>query len=258
MNHFALSAILSFGLFCGMLLAIKIGKWIGQRHRKAADDTGQIGVGVTEGSVFALLGLVLAFSFSGALTRFDWRRQLNVEEANHISTAYLRVDLLPPEDQPAMRLLFRNYVETRLEVYQKLPDMKAVQAELAKLTSIQGEMWKTALAASRRSSSNATPMLVMPALNAMFDILTTQTMTMFAHMPSIVFVMLFGLALVSSLFVGYDLSRIKNHQWFHLIGFAAAIAFSVYVILDLEYPRLGLIRIDDYDKPLIDLLAQIK
>ncbi|MEN6625803.1 MAG: DUF4239 domain-containing protein [Candidatus Sumerlaeia bacterium] len=257
MSHFTFTAILAVGLFGGMLIALRAGKWLGMR-RKAAEGNGMGGIGVMEGAVFALMGLVIAFSFSGALTRFDWRRHLVIEEANDIGTAYLRVDLLPPQDQPAMRALFRRYVQTRLGIYEKLPDINVVNAELAKLAAIQGEMWAIALAGSQRSGTTAAPMLLLPALNAMFDILNTQVMAAKTHPPPVVFGMLLGLALVSSLLVGYDLARVKERHWIHLLGFTFAIAFSVYVILDLEYPRLGLIRIDDFDKALVDLLAQMK
>jgi len=66
------------------------------------------GAGAVEGSVFGLLGLLIAFTFSGAAFRFDARRQLAVEETNAIGTAYLRLDLLPADKQPALRDSFRR------------------------------------------------------------------------------------------------------------------------------------------------------
>ena len=74
--------------------------------------------------MFSLYGLLLAFSFSGAAGRYDARKQLIVEEANAIGTAYLRVDLLPTETQPAMRAQFRNYVDSRLAVYRDFSDIE--------------------------------------------------------------------------------------------------------------------------------------
>lgn len=82
-----------------------------------------------EGAVFALLGLLIAFTFSGAATRFDTRRQLIIEETSDIGTAYLRLDLLPVEAQPGLREKFREYVDARLEVYRKLPDIAAAKKE---------------------------------------------------------------------------------------------------------------------------------
>ena len=71
------------------------------------------GIGVIEASIFALLGLLLGFSFAGGTSRLDERRELIVKEANAVSTAYLRLDLLPAAEQPEMRHLFRVYLDTR-------------------------------------------------------------------------------------------------------------------------------------------------
>jgi hypothetical protein len=182
------------------------------------------------------------------------RRQLIVEETNAIGTAYLRLDLLPAAAQPALRESFRRYVDTRLEVYRKLPDIAAAKEELAKATKLQGEIWRQAVAACRaQGCPPAATMLLLPALNAMIDITTTRTMATQMHPPTIIFVMLFGLALASAMLAGYAMAGAKTRSWLHMLGFAVALAVSVYVILDLEFPRLGLIRVDPFDQALVDL-----
>ena len=91
-----------------------------------------VGESAAEGAIFALLGLLVAFTFSGAASRFDARRQLIVEETNDIGTAYLRLRLLPLSAQPALREQFRQYVDARLAFYRKLKDMPAAMAEHVK------------------------------------------------------------------------------------------------------------------------------
>jgi hypothetical protein len=241
-----------------MIFLLEAGRWLGIRRLATQGEGESTGIGALEGAIFALLGLLIAFTFSGALTRFDTRRQLDVEEANDISTAYLRLNLLPADTQPALRVLFRQYVEARLEVYRKLPDIEAANRELARVAKLQGEIWDQAVAASQRANTPAATMLLLPALNAMFDIVTTQSMAAKIHPPFIVFAMLYALALVSSLLVGYDMARAKARNWIHVIGFATVNAFAFFVILDLEYPRQGLIRIDAFNQLLIDLLAGMK
>ena len=73
------------------------------------------------------------------------------------------------------------------------------------------------------------------------------------HPPMIVFVMLFGLALTSSLLAGYGMAGARSRNWLYMLGFAVTLASAVYVILDLEHPRLGLIRVDPFDQALVDL-----
>jgi len=96
-------------------------------------------------------------------------------------------------------------------------------------------------------------MLLLPALNAMIDITTTRTMAAQMHPPTIIFVMLFGLALASALLAGYGMASATSRSWLHVLGFAAALAVAVYVIFDLEYPRFGMIRVDAFDQALVDL-----
>jgi len=244
----------ALGLCVGMLICLEIGRRIGI-HQLANDSTGGIsGLAVMEGSVFALYGLLVAFTFSGAATRFDTRRHLIAEEANAIGTAYLRLDLLPADSQPSEHKLFREYVDSRLEVYRKAPDVERVKAELSRGSRIQGEIWSQALAAAGMPGANPdASKLLLPALNAMFDITTTRTMATRIHPAPIVFWLLFILALVCSLLAGFGTAARKQRSWLHITAFSAITVISIYVILDIEYPRAGLIRLDAYDNVLIEL-----
>jgi len=254
MSHELSVFLFTFGLFLGMLLFLEIGRRVGIRRRKEDAGAGGEGIGALDGAVFTLLGLLIAFTFSGASSRFDTRRELIVEETNDIGTAYLRLDLLPPGAQLALRESFRRYLDARIEAYQKLPDLAAAQESLAKANELQLLIWRQAVAASvAPGAPPQAPILLLPALNAMIDITTTRTMAAQMHPPAVVFAMLFGLALAASLLAGYGMAGSKMRRWFHILGFAFVTAVAVYVILDMEYPRLGLIRVDAFDQALIDL-----
>lgn len=259
MPHMLIALLITLSLFFGMLLFLDIGRRIGIRQRLRDPDNAGTGTGAIDGAVFALLGLLVAFTFSGAAVRFDGRRALIIEEANAIGTAYLRLDLAPPNAQPALRESFRRYVDSRLEAYRKLPDMEAATAELARSTQLQGEIWNQAVAIGRMEGvSSAATMLLLPALNQMIDITTTRTMAGQMHPPKVIFIMLFGLALASALLAGYGMSGGKSRDWLHLLAFAMVMAIVVYVIIDIEYPRLGLIQVDAFDQVLIDVRESMK
>src|ERR1700746_2372192 len=259
MSHTFVVGLFAFGLFLGMLLFLEIGRRAGLRQMKEDSGTAGEGVGAVDGAVFAFPGLLIAFTFSGASSRFDARRQLIVEETNDIGTAYLRLDLLPTDLQPALRESFRRYLDARIEVYRKISEIAVGKESLSKealvkANELQTQIWRQAVAASRaEGASLAAPLLLLPALNAMIDITTTRTMATQMHPPTVVFVMLFGLALAAALLAGYGMTGSKVRRWFHMLGFALVMAFAVYVILDIEYPRLGLIRVDAFDQALIDL-----
>src|SRR6185295_5947474 len=108
---------------------VELGRRVGARRRAVIMAGGAAGIGAVEAAIFALLGLLIAFTFQGASARFDARRELIVQEANNVGTAWLRIGLLPDSAKPVMRELFRKYLDSRLETYRKVPDMVAVQAE---------------------------------------------------------------------------------------------------------------------------------
>jgi hypothetical protein len=252
MRQFVMFLISAGGLFAGMILLLELGRRLG-RHRHRKDEEGaRAGLGAVEGAVFALLGLLIAFTFSGAAARFDTRRQLIVQEGNAIGTAWLRLDLLPASAQPELRDLLRRYLDLRLAAFQKMPDVEAALLEVGKANALQAAIWNKAVAACQDSPNPVRAQLI-PALNEMFDIGATHVMTAQMHPPSIIFVMLGVLALMSSLLAGYAMAWGKARSWIHMVGFALIMATTVYVILDLEFPRLGIIRIDAFDRVLVDL-----
>jgi hypothetical protein len=244
------------GLFLGMLLFQEAGRRLGERRLASDPEQARAGLGAVEGAVFALMGLLIAFSFSGAESRFDERRHLVVQEANAIGTAYLRLDLLPADAQPKMRDLFRRYLDARLEAYRSMPDLSAAMAALTRSFALQGDIWRGTLEASR--SEPQARILLVPALNEMFDITTTRTAAFQMHPPPIIFGMLGLVALVCALFAGYAMAGSKSRSLVHSVGFVIILSLTVYVILDLEFPRMGLIRVDAMDQVLADLRESMK
>lgn len=246
------------GLFVAILLMLELGRRVGARQRARIMAGGAAGIGAVEASIFALLGLLLAFTFQGAAARFDWRRTLIVQEANNIGTAWLRVDLLPAGAQPAMRGLFREYLDSRLETYRKVANKIEVRAELDRTALLQNEIWKIALDHSRSEGGQMVVVGLLPALNQMFDIVTTRSMAAQTHPPTIVFVMLALMACTAAFLAGHGMSGSKVRSWVHSVGFAAILAATVFVILDMEFPRLGFIRVDAFDQVLVDLRLSMK
>jgi len=248
------SALVALVVFAGMLGLFEAGRWV-RRWRAARDGDHDGGAfNVIDGGVFALLGLLIAFTFSGAAARFEARRQLIVEEANAIGTAYLRIDLVPAATQPALRQQFRDYLDARLAAFRALPDLDEAYRQVALANAVQPQIWAGAVAASRED--NAARMLFLPALNQMFDIANTRTVAATFHPPSAIFVLLVLLCLACAAIAGYGAGTTRS--WLHAISFAAILAGTVYVTWNLEYPRLGFIRIDPVDRVLVELRNSFK
>ncbi len=259
MDHVISAALFAAGLGIGMLICLELGRRLGLR-RLAKDPKAEMSnFGVVDGAVLGLYGLLIAFTFSGAAARFDVRRQLIAEEANDIGTAYLRIDLLAAESQPALREQFRRYVDSRLDVYRKAPDLEAVKVEFAKSARIQTEIWQAAVAATRLPGAHPNAaMLLLPALNAMIDITTTRTMAARIHPPLIIFALLFVMALACSTMAGYAMAVGRKRSWLHIFAFIAASVIAAYVVLEIEYPRMGFIRLDAYDQVLIEVRESMR
>ena len=251
------ATVLAAGLFIGMLLSLEIGRRAGVRRLQRGDDSTRFGA--VEGAVFGLFGLLVAFTFSGALSRFDARRMHIADEANAIGTAYLRIDLLAPDDQPGVRQLFRQYLDSRLEVYRRLPDLDAALEALKQSNALQSTIWARAVPASRHPAVHPDAgKLLLPALNEMFDTTTTRTMAARTHPPSIIYILLFALGFGCALLAGHAMAGSRTWSWLHAVAFAIFMSLATYVILDIEYPRAGFIRLTAFDQVLVDLRESMK
>jgi hypothetical protein len=257
-NPAVLGGGLAACLFIGIVLFLVLGRRIGERAiaRRSAPNPN---VGSLETAVFALLGLLIAFTFSGALSRFDSRRVQAVQEANAMGTAWLRLDLLPAAAQPKLRDTFRSYADARIGTYRKLPDIAAAQAEHQRAGALQSEIWAQAMVAlAEKDARRDSALLLLPALNDMFDISTARVVATQIHPPLVIYVMLVLLALAAALLAGYQSAGERGYDWLHKVAFAGIVALTVYVILDIEYPRLGFVRLDAIDHVLVDVRAGMK
>lgn len=246
-------------LFVGMLISLEAGRQFGVSRRPKESEGERTSLGIIEGAIFAMFGLVLAFSFSGAASRFNEKRMLIAEEVNTIETAYLRVQLISPAVQPKLQELFREYVDSRVATYRKLPDMAAAEKEMSRYKKLQHEIWTTSVAASVLPDSHPDAgKLLLPALNNMIDISTTRTMALRIHPPRVIFALLFALGIICSVLAGYRIASGHHRSWVHIFGFTAMTMIIVYVILDVEYPRAGLIRLESPDQLLLNIRESLK
>lgn len=258
MNLTFQSLLYALALFVGMFLLLDLGLRLGRRRLARDHEGARAGAAAIEGALFGLLGLLIAFTFSSAASRFDTRRTLIVQEANALDTAWKRLDLLPAATQPPMRELLRHYLDSRLETYRVVASPAAAYAELAHTREIQRQLWEEAVRATTLPEISPAAPLLLPQLNTAFEVAATRTAAAHAHQPPLVFALLFLLSLTCSVFAGLAMAGGRQRSWVHMIGFAAVMSLSVYVILDLEFPRLGLIRIDSADRVLTELRATMK
>lgn len=244
-----------FGLCVLMFAFLEIGRRIGLATAvKKIQTNSSSSVGAVETVIFSLLGLLIAFTFTGAETRFEARRQLITIEANAIGTAYLRIDLLSKEVQPQMRELFKRYTQIRANIYQHLDDPTATKSMADNSALLQKQIWSLASVNCQKTGMPTyCAMLVLPALNDMIDITTTRLVALSNHPPTIIYILLLSLSLLSAVLIGYDLPFGNQRNLLYMLSYAIIISLALYLIIDLEMPRFGFIQITAADKVLIDL-----
>jgi hypothetical protein len=254
---FALGVTAAF--FITSLGLLNYGRRLGLRYlrRQGLDD--MTGLSPIEGAVFALIGLLLAFTISGALQRFDERRQLVVQEANAISTAYDRLGLFEGAADD-LRSKLRNYTKARIDLYQSPHDFSFWQTselwsgtQQAKILELKDRLWEAVLAACPQSNFRPACTQALPTLANAFEVARLRLGAAEKHPPQIVYAMLFGLGLGGSLLAGFGMAAARARSWMHMIVFVSTLAITLYVVTDMEFPRLGLIRVESFDHFLVDV-----
>ena len=256
MNPILSGSIYSIAFFAGLLVAIEVGRRLRLWRRSHGNDVSQ-GLGTIEGAMFGLMALIVAFAFNGAASRFDFRRELIVKEVTAIGTAYQRIDLLAAEDRLALQQKFKEYVDARIALYKVRPGTQEAIVRHAKAVAIGNDVWTQAATAVASAPNPTVAALLLSAINSMIDIATERAAAALIHPPRVVYLMLGGIAILAAMFAGYAMGAGEGRSWLHIIGFAAVLAITTYVIIDLEHPRLGHFRMTGFDQLLIDWRAGI-
>ena len=141
-------------LFGALMLFLEMGRRFALRRKRTDPEGAEKGLGAVECAIFGLMGLLIAFTFSGAGERFQHRRDLILQESNDIGTAWMRLDLLPADAQPQMRQLFREYLDARLRLYQHVGDVDATRVAWSEAAAMQTKIWQAAVTATHGRESN--------------------------------------------------------------------------------------------------------
>lgn len=199
--------------------------------------------GVVQASAFALVGLLLGFSFSLAVARFDQRRHVTVSEANAIGTTVLRTDLLRPTIARPMRGLLREYVQTRIEYAAAGTNVEARRAPDQRSRELQAKMWALAVNSGRRDPRPVVVSLFIESLNKTIDASAEQTAALAAEIPDSVIIVVIIVMLLAASLLGAAFGRAARFDWLAFCVFAVILALVVMTILDLDRPQRGFIKV---------------
>lgn len=237
------SVLIVSGIFIFMLLAMEIGFRSGRRKQASATEA------ITQAnsvlvSMLGLLALLLAFTFSAALQRYEDRSQTVVAEANAIGTTYLRARLLPEGMPDEVQALLRQYLDVRIQegrVDATEPELHESLQQQAQLMRTQ--LWSHAVRAAELDKSVVTSGLFIQSLNELIDTSTTRNAALNRQVPEIVLFLMIATIILTTATLGYA-SGIAGHR-VTLAAFVLLIliALVVYLIIDLDRPRRGAIQV---------------
>lgn len=251
--------ILILVLFVLMIISISLGGFLAKHHRRQADYQENAANTTIDNTVFGLLAFLLAFTFGMSATRFDARRQAIINEANAIGTAILRADLYPDSDRVVMRQYFKGYLDAKVSFIKVGADLKRVDSSEEVMAYYSALLWQRAIAFSKKPNvSFVISTQMIPALNAMFDAASTTRNHEILHVPQSIVVMLFVVSVIAAFILGY-ISIGKGHfDWFIGIGFCVLISVVIFITLDLDRSRRGLIRLDAAWQSILSLEQQFE
>lgn len=192
------------------------------------------------GATLTLLGLIIGFSFSMALSRYEQRKSFEEAEANAIGTEYLRADLLPEVDAMKVKALLRSYLHARIEFY-SAGEGAQLSAIDAKTSQLQNELWT---AVRRLTAADRNPVTAL-AITGMNDVLNSQGYTQAAwwnRIPPSAWALMVAMAICSTFLVGYNAKHTRRERGLLLV-LPIVLSISFFLIADIESPRGGFIRV---------------
>lgn len=240
----------ALGLIGLMLLA-----WMMGARRSASEAEAPKGLETVSGALFALFGLLLAFSFSASASRFEQRRTISLQEANAIGTAALRLDLLPRDAQAEARAIFKAYLDSRYRYLSVAGAGGEYHKEWDEVQRIQSRLWSHAINSGPTDRQVPSNTVLLPALNEMFDITSTRHIAIQTHVP-VVIVMLLGLFAVITSYLGGRLAHRTPSTRAVGVLYTACVVITLLVMIDIDFPRRGLIRANNADILIEDLRAK--
>lgn len=201
--------------------------------------------------LLAMLGLLLAFTFSMASARYDTRRSLVVEEANDIGTVILRTDMYPDSVRQLLKANLQSYVEDRISFYEVGENPKEMNEYYAKADATGKKIWSIATNYAKVDGNTTIASQLIPALNAMIDITTTRSAATVDTIPDSIMYFLFLLCFCAAYLLGYESTQ--KIDWIRLMAFSVMLSITVFTIMDLDRPRGGFITMDAANQKIIEL-----
>jgi hypothetical protein len=237
---------LLFVVILGILYSCaEIGFLYGRRfdHRTTAEIHSHIAT--VEGALLGLLALLLGFAFAMAVSRYETRKQVVLEEANDLQTTFLRAQLLPSKYSKSAMDLLEQYVQTRLESLRAGSHINQIKQAQVKTKQVQIQLWAIARAAAKDDPNEVTTGYFIESLNHLIDDHTKRSIAMQNHVPEVILYLLLLVAAFTISVTGYSSGLRRKRLKALRVILTLLISATMLVIIDLDRPRRGLIQVSE-------------
>lgn len=225
-----------------LLTAVEVGFRVGlRRRRESADAKRTVRGDVTLGSMLALLGLLLAFTYAFSLSRADMRKQAIVHEANAIGTAFLRANLGSEPGRSELRRGLLDYAHTRL-IYRELYG-EALREAVGRSLEVQARLWPAAERALQGDIPGALQASILHAVNEVLDTHAIRLSVIHDRIPGAVFGLLLLVAAASLAVAAHNAGLNGSMNRWRMSAFSLILAALILIIIDFDRGQHGLIRI---------------
>jgi ABC-type arginine transport system permease subunit len=236
--------VLFIGSLALFLFVIEVSFRLGRRVKSPFDNDSKAHIGALQAAALVILALLLGFAFAMAESRFEERKGLVIEEANAIGTTFLRSRFLPELERQEMAALLQKYVSARLAFYGAGINAEALDAANHEASQLVKQMWMVTSEIAAKEAHSLPVGLFIGSLNEVLDDNERRLAALQNHVPDTVTFLLFFVSIVALGFVAFGCGRSGQRRFAMNALFALLLAVVITVILDLDRPRRGFIRVN--------------
>jgi len=246
--------LIALVLIAALMVGSEVFFRIGRRAGTAPASVRSGVVSTMQSALLALLGLLLAFTFGMANSRFEQRKSLVVEDANDIGTTWLRTAFLPEPQRSESREILREYLSQRIALYDDMAKDAggaSLAALLATASQQQDKLWTLAAQAAASNPQSQMLALYVASLNATIDVNSSRVAAARNHVPEVTLVLLFVMSMGAACSIGHTAGMTGRRSFWSTAAFHVLVVLVIVSIMDIDRPRRGFIRISQ--TPLIEL-----
>ncbi len=239
-----------------MLVSLETGFRLGRHKRQTSELEDKIGSNIAVTSIFATVGLILAFTYAYTVSRADIRKDLILEEANAISTAFLRSDLVNDYEITELKRALLEYARSRVITKEELSSRESMSKFLQRSYQLQAKLWPITKNIVQKKTPGPLEVSLITAINEVLDLYTARIAGGMDRLPAAIVIMILLISAASLAVAGFNSGLYGRFSRWRMTTLAIAISLVILVIIDFDYPKQGFIHLNQH--PILSVIAEME